>query len=670
VNAPNEALRLADRGLRVFPLSGKKPTLDQWQIRATTDPDALDLLPWAPGSNIAIATGVGSDVFAVDVDFKSGGFESLAALIEVHGPLPLTWTVKTGGKGEHLYFRHPGGVVRNSQSKVGTGIDIRGDGGCVVAPPSIHPETGDAYAWAVSPDDVDLADAPAWLLAALTAEPARHLPPVDRETRSDAETVRRATGYLAKMPASVSGQGGHNAAFKAACKLVQGFALAPELVRTLLDEFSKRCMPPWSSRELDHKVAEAIKEPLPAGKEWGYLVSAPAVDDRLQRRAATNKGPGAPHASFANFCLLFDEHPRWAGRFAYDEFRGRVLLDGRHFDEDSCSNAQIWLEREYFPTVKKPVVWAAVHHAAIGAVHNEIADYLRGLRWDGVRRLNSWLSRVTGQIDDPLRAAFGRCFLIQAVARGLEPGCKADCALVLVGPQGIGKSTLLRDLASPAWFADAPLDLQSKDSVLQIEGTWVFEVAEWAGFRTQRADRLKAFLSRANDRIRRPWATSAENIPRRCVFAGTTNDGDFLSDPSGSRRFWPVACSSIDLDWLHANRDQLWAEAVAAYDAGVPWHLDRSTEDLRAAAAGHFEQADPWEAPLADYLDQHDGQEHRMNDLLERVLERPRAQGRGSDARRVGGLLRKLGWERYQKRLREAGGKPVKLWRKASGGSV
>ena len=276
MSAPSAAVRYCDLGLRVLPVAGKVATLHSWPTLATADPAEVDGLPWSTDSNIGVATGAGSGVFVLDVDPAKGGADSLAALIAEHGPLPSTWVVATGGGGEHYYFRHPGGAVKNRQNRPGRGLDIRGDGGYAVAPPSVHPDTGRRYCWAVAPDEHAPADAPDWLLNAIIPDEGPRGSALIVGTLSDSATVKRAAAYLAKMPPSISGNGGHDAAFKAACRLVQGFLLDPAVARALMDEFNQRCQPRWSKAELDHKIADALLEPLPAGKESGYLLNAPA----------------------------------------------------------------------------------------------------------------------------------------------------------------------------------------------------------------------------------------------------------------------------------------------------------------------------------------------------------------------------------------------------------
>jgi hypothetical protein len=170
------ALDYAARGWRVVPIcAGRKhPDLPAWQDAATTDPDTIvDWYAERPDRGVGIATGEGSGVFVLDVDLAPGGADTLADLEASYGPLPDTVEAITGSGGRHLYFRHPAGLaLTNSAGKLGPGLDIRANGGQVLAPPTIHPTTGQRYAWELEhhPDDVAVADAPGWLLALLTED--------------------------------------------------------------------------------------------------------------------------------------------------------------------------------------------------------------------------------------------------------------------------------------------------------------------------------------------------------------------------------------------------------------------------------------------------------------------------------------------------------------------
>jgi len=217
-----------------------------------------------PTANGGIATG---NVLVIDVDPRHGGDETLARLERQLGALPETPTVETGGSGWHLYFR---GVVGPLRATLGAGVDVKHHGGYVVAPPSVH-ASGRRYAWRTgcAPAERALAELPgAWLTAARRAPaPA---PVVGH--RPGADRVRRARAYVARMPVAVAGQGGHRALWLVTLALVRGFALDAEHALPILRDYSARCLPPWSERELAHKLADAMRADAPRGWLLGQEV--------------------------------------------------------------------------------------------------------------------------------------------------------------------------------------------------------------------------------------------------------------------------------------------------------------------------------------------------------------------------------------------------------------
>jgi hypothetical protein len=161
------------------------------------------------------------------------------------------------------------------------------------------------------------------------------------------------------------------------------------------------------------------------------------------------------------------------------------------------------------------------------------------LHWDGVERLDRWLSTYLGADDSDYSRAVGSRWLISAVARTFQPGAKADCCLILEGPQGIRKSTALRTIAGE-YFTDELADLGSKDAAMQTRGVWIIELSELDSLSHAEVARIKAFMSRTTDRFRPPYGMRLVESPRQCVFAGTVNHGTYLRDETGGRRFWPI----------------------------------------------------------------------------------------------------------------------------------
>lgn len=236
---------------------------------------------------------------------------------------------------------------------------------------------------------------------------------------------------------------------------------------------------------------------------------------------------------------------------------------------------------------------------------NPLRHHLRSFRWDGTPRLDTWLIDFMGTKDSPYTRAVGRKWLISAVARGMDPGCQADHMLILEGAQGIGKSKALRALGGP-FYTEYSKGISGngsnhKDMVAVIVGKLIVEMAELATVKKADIETLKAIITTPVDDVRLSYERDAKSYPRTCVWAGTTNEVGqaYIADVSGARRFWPVWAGEVkkpNVDALKEIRDQLWAEAVEAYENGEDWWSVPTEETLREQEARQMsvEVLDPW----------------------------------------------------------------------------
>jgi putative DNA primase/helicase len=287
-------------------------------------------------------------------------------------------------------------------------------------------------------------------------------------------------------------------------------------------------------------------------------------------------------------------------------------------------------------------------------VFHEVRQYLTRLEWDGVKRAEGWLNLYMGVSPTDYSQAVGLRWLVSAVARIMQPGVKADCCLILEGPQGILKSTAVRRLGEP-WTTDELGDVGGKDAAMQIAGVWLVELAELDSLARGEAGRIKAFMSRAVDRFRPPYGRHVVPAPRQCVFVGSVNHSSYLKDETGGRRFWPVVCTRVLIDQLARDRDQLWAEAVHLYRAGAPWWLDDSGL-VRAAEAEQRDryEGDSWDPLIASWIDgQLKAGETSVStrEILEGCIKKPAAQLGQGDSMRVARYLRSSKWERVRMRM-------------------
>lgn len=369
---------------------------------------------------------------------------------------------------------------------------------------------------------------------------------------------------------------------------------------------------------------------------------------------------GAPvwcyQTAYATLCRGKD----WNGALAYDELAGMVMLlkpipgtttpktgfKPRELSDVDIMHATRWYNRSGFPQAKRVVVADAMVAVAHENVISPVRHYLEDLVWDGVPRVENLFITYCGAHDTEFNIAVGKAWMISAVARALNPGCKADNVPILEGSQGGGKSTFFRILAGDEWFHDSLGDLGGKDAAASLRGKWIIELPELASMKRTDIESTKAFLSRTTERYRPAYGRSEVIEPRRCVFAGTTNRQDLMSDETGGRRFWPVAVGDIRLDDLKLDRDQLWAEAVQLYRRGEKWWLDGDIEKEASVLVMDRSSDDPWTAQVLHYVDKIT--EVCTREILEEMGIEMGRQTR-ADALRVGGILTRAGWKRSGK---------------------
>jgi predicted P-loop ATPase len=236
-----------------------------------------------------------------------------------------------------------------------------------------------------------------------------------------------------------------------------------------------------------------------------------------------------------------------------------------------------------------------------------IREYICAQKWDGIPRVNTLLIDYFGAEDNTYTRAAIRKTLVAAVARVFEPGIKFDTALILVGEQGTYKSTFVKKLGME-WFSDTFTTVQGKESFEQIQGAWLIEMAELSGLKKAEVESIKHYISKREDMFRPAYGRTVETYKRQCVFFGTTNNKDFLRDPTGNRRFMPIdvrpeyATKSVNDDLTQDEVNQIWAEAYQLYLAKEPLYLV-GDEDIIAKIEQHkHSEADERKGIIEEYL--------------------------------------------------------------------
>lgn len=345
---------------------------------------------------------------------------------------------------------------------------------------------------------------------------------------------------------------------------------------------------------------------------------------------------------------------------SYDSFRGwpRIegLPDGFGPALDDAALDRLWLtiEEEFRYRSSRSLFDTVVSDMCMLNRYHPVLDYLDGLpEWDGVPRIDTWLTTYAKAEDTPYTRAVGALVLVAGVRRVRQPGVKFDEMLILESAeQGFSKSTLIEAMAvNDDWFSDSvPLNADDKVMIERSSGKWICEIGELQGMRKGEIERIRAQLSRRYDRARLAYARLPVEIPRQSILVGSTNadkNAPYLQDINGNRRFWPVEVGRCDVEGFIRDRDQIWAEASLREASGASIRL---SQDLWAAA-GREQSARAIGNAFEDVLAPHLGDREGIiwaSDAW-RLLKIP-VERRDSHAGKFGKAMKALGWERRNMR--------------------
>jgi len=591
-----------------------------------------------------------------------------------------SYVVRTGGGGFHVYLTKPPSVKIRKNFDEWPGLDfLSGDKGCyIIGPGSIH-KSGKEYR-AIRGAIATILPAPEVLLNAIKKEES----PKDAEEvkktldfSDDEQNVARYTQYLKeRAPIAVEGQAGDQTTFKVACR-GRDYRLSPrKTYELMLSIYNPRCTPPWEPSDLQSKVNNAYKYNEEAvGKrtpEMAFNNVQPSTDEDSsvalydppveQKQDWKLDAQGNPKPTLNNAIGYLSVWPEINDCIRYSELAHDIEIYGqlpwhtrrigKHWTDEDTVHLKYYLATRTKTEFSTNTVLEAVYVVAARKMYHPVREYLSHLIWDGTPRLDTWLSKYCMVQEDNYSRAIGRKTLLAAVTRAFRPGCKFDHVLVLEGAQGIGKSYAVSILGGE-WFSDFHIDPSNKDTVDAMRGKWIIEIPEMEsirGFKDMQL--LKAFLTKTEDRVRLAYARKTIDLPRRGIFIGTFNPDNigYLTDSTGNRRFWPVLClGKIDIEGLRHDRDQLFAEAVLAYQQNEPLHLtDEKLRNEAEAQANDRVEVDPWIDVIGHWSMNagRDVAEVSTADIYEQVIHGTIKAITRTEQIRIGRALTIAGWDK------------------------
>jgi putative DNA primase/helicase len=564
--------------------------------------------------------------------------------------------------------------------------EFLGDGRQVAAI-GVHPDTGQPYTWnGGSPLEltrnemievaVKLPDVHMQLMEVELAKMHFELDPRDREKEKDErglvgvggrnDALKSQTGAMFAKGKSQAQAVAELMAFDKAHHRLPLFEDATENLvgSNPLDRATSFVSNIYHSLTQDRlRSGVALPEPVPERVE----LDNEAVRDAAARASAINYQRNK-HGELVNnefnvgiALRTSDDHRK---RFWFDEFYQRIMVATpkglREWQDIDDLDLLVALQTNLgWSNLTLSTVRSAVEVHAYANTKNMPRDWLDGLVWDKSPRIEHFFTEAFGSDETEYIKAVSSNFWVAMVARVYRPGCKFDNMVVLEGHQGARKSSAL-EVIGGHWFAASGDDLGSKDFLQNLGGKLLIELPELDSFGKSGIRTIKRILSNRVDTYRASYGRRSKDYKRQCVFVGTTNEDEYLEDPTGGRRFWPVPVRAVDLDLVREVRSQCFAEAVAALKGGATWwEVPASAEAVQTGRRRH----DAWEEPIEDYLaGRSTAEDIRIIDIATEALKIEKGRLNPNDQKRIGGILRAMNYTKFTSKAE--GGKKQKHWRK------
>lgn len=410
-----------------------------------------------------------------------------------------------------------------------------------------------------------------------------------RASATSAADLSRAARDVARSPEGARRDLLNKAAYRLAYRYPPEALPSPAIAASLLPAAVQAGL---SEEEASQTLQAALRDGREKAQEDGQGWRADLVRDKDGRptpteanvyRIVQNAVPGLAFEPRSG-SVWWTEPPPWGGEAP------QRLKDGDALE--LCA----WFQTVWGVSPGRQVVRAALEAVAALKTYDRLHAWIEALPpWDGTPRLDTFFIRHLGVDDTPFARAVTAAWFVQAARRVYateEEPVRADHVLTLIGPQGLGKSTILRSLVPVGYCAESLPDMRDKDAALATSQAWIVELSELTQRKADK-DVFKAFLTRTGDLVRLPYARSPIFLPRRCVFAATTNEIEFWTDPSGNRRFWPLQCRhQASPELVLAEREAIWAEAFVRAEHGDLSHLPPEIEQVQRKEVAEYEEPD------------------------------------------------------------------------------